>query len=165
EGIEVLHRLLGANVPEQVVVSVGDLQTRIDNWVNFVAAGDANHDRSKTSAATDLRPSSDSAYRAPTNDVEQSIAEIWQSLLGIDPVGVEDNFFALGGHSLLATQLLSRLRAVFQVELSLRHFFEGPTVARLAEVVKELLRSDENEKLASILEDVEKLTGDELDDA
>jgi acyl carrier protein len=65
--------------------------------------------------------------------VEQAIAELWQQLLGVEQVGIHDNFFTdLGGHSLLATQVISRLRNIFQVELSQQHFFETSTVAELA---------------------------------
>jgi acyl carrier protein len=65
--------------------------------------------------------------------VEQTIAEIWQDTLGVAQVGMLDNFFSdLSGSSLLATQLVSQLRNRLQVELPLRRFFEGPTVADVA---------------------------------
>jgi acyl carrier protein len=67
--------------------------------------------------------------------MESRIAKIWQELLGLDRVGVEDNFFELGGHSLLATQLFSRLRAEFDVEISVRNIFEMATVTRQAELI------------------------------
>ena len=60
---------------------------------------------------------------------------MWGELLGREQIGVYDNFFELGGHSLLATQVVSRVRDTFQVRLSLRSFFEKPTVASLAELV------------------------------
>ncbi|HEX8129281.1 MAG TPA: amino acid adenylation domain-containing protein, partial [Pyrinomonadaceae bacterium] len=83
------------------------------------------------------RPSLSSDYVAPRNDVEGTLADIWQRLLGIAQVGVHDNFFELDGHSLLATQVISRVREVFQLELPLRSIFESPTVAGLAERIDE----------------------------
>jgi acyl transferase domain-containing protein len=78
------------------------------------------------------------AYEAPTDDVEQRIAEIWQKLLGVERVGVYDSFFALGGHSMQGAQLLSMLRATFQVAIPLPTLFEVPTVAGMAERIRTL---------------------------
>ncbi|MFP2930912.1 phosphopantetheine-binding protein, partial [Pyxidicoccus sp. 3LG] len=58
---------------------------------------------------------------------------LWSALLGVERPGIHDDFFALGGHSLLAARLVSRVRAELQVGLTVRHVFDHPTVARLAE--------------------------------
>jgi len=79
-------------------------------------------------------------YIAPRTPVEEMLAGIWANVLGVDQVGVEDNFFDVGGHSLLATQLISRIRETFAVELPLRALFEQATVASLAERVEQLWR-------------------------
>jgi amino acid adenylation domain-containing protein/non-ribosomal peptide synthase protein (TIGR01720 family) len=68
----------------------------------------------------------------PRDMVEELLAGLWAELLGVERVGIHDDFFELGGHSLAATQLVSRVRAVFDVELSLQELFEHATVAGLA---------------------------------
>ena len=85
------------------------------------------------------RAASPTGSIAPRTPTEQAIADIWGALLLRDDVGVEDDFFDMGGDSLLATQVVSRLRATFEVEMPLRRFFEGATVAALAEMVEGLL--------------------------
>jgi len=67
---------------------------------------------------------------------DMRIALAWAELLGVDQLGVHDNFFDLGGHSLLATQVISRLYRAFGVQLPLRVLFESPTIAGLAEAIE-----------------------------
>jgi amino acid adenylation domain-containing protein len=78
-------------------------------------------------------------FVAPRDEVEMEIAELWQTLLERQPIGIYDNFFELGGHSLLATQFLARLRSTFQVQVSLRSFFGDPTVSGIAKAIEEVL--------------------------
>ncbi|HEY6931722.1 MAG TPA: amino acid adenylation domain-containing protein [Thermoanaerobaculia bacterium] len=68
----------------------------------------------------------------PGTPVEEVVAGIWESVLGLEGIGREDNFFDLGGHSLKATQVLSRIGQAFGIELSLRALFEAPTLTELA---------------------------------
>ncbi len=94
----------------------------------------------KALPAPDLSRAESRAYVAPRTETERRLAALCQELLGLERVGVDDNFFDLGGHSLLATQLISRVRETFQAELPLRVLFEQPTVAGLAEAVDQLPR-------------------------
>ncbi|MCY1015548.1 non-ribosomal peptide synthetase [Pyxidicoccus sp. MSG2] len=76
-----------------------------------------------------------STYVAPRTPDEERLAALWAELLRVERPGIHDDFFALGGHSLLAARLVSRVRAELQVGLTVRHVFDHPTVARLAEVL------------------------------
>jgi acyl carrier protein len=69
--------------------------------------------------------------------VEHTLAAIWAEVLGLEQVGIHDNFFALGGHSLLATRVIARMREQFQVELPVHTLFEEPTVAHLAGAIEQ----------------------------
>ena len=80
-------------------------------------------------------------YAPPRTPVEKKLTEIFSSVLGPKSVSINDNFFDLGGHSLLATQVISRIREVLQVEVSLLSLFVSPTIADLAEVIEEELKN------------------------
>jgi acyl carrier protein len=79
-----------------------------------------------------LMPLSDGPFVAPEDDVEAAVAKIYAAVLGAETVGASDNFFALGGDSLRATQILSRIRGLFGVNLSIATIFRKATVADLA---------------------------------
>jgi acyl carrier protein len=78
-------------------------------------------------------------YLAPRTPTEQKLGEIWKEVLGLERVGVHDNFLALGGQSLLATQVVARLRSVFGVELPAQTLFEASTIADLTKVVEGMM--------------------------
>lgn len=78
------------------------------------------------------------AYQAPQTELQRILAGVWQDALGVERVGLQDNFFALGGHSLLATRLRARLAEQLGIELPLRLFFEGETLERFSAKVAEL---------------------------
>jgi amino acid adenylation domain-containing protein len=78
-----------------------------------------------------------SQYLAPRDATEQMLAHIWGEILHVKDVGVQDNFFELGGHSLLATQLVSRVQALFRITLPLRQVFARPTIATLADAIRQ----------------------------
>jgi amino acid adenylation domain-containing protein/FkbM family methyltransferase len=83
-----------------------------------------------------LRPARENAE--PRNATERALAALWGELLGIESVGIHDDFFDLGGQSLLAIRAVARIRDDFQVDLPLRHLLEHPTIAELAEVIDSL---------------------------
>ncbi|WP_292768135.1 non-ribosomal peptide synthetase [Nostoc sp. NOS(2021)] len=94
-------------------------------------------DRRHLPACDRTRPDLEETFVAPRNPIEQTLAVIWGQLLALEQIGVNDNFFYLGGHSLIATQILSRVREVFQVELSFNHIFENPSIASLAQLIEQ----------------------------
>jgi len=98
-------------------------------------------DRRALPPPTQERPEIDQPYVPARTAVEASLAEIWAQVLGLEQSGIHDNFFQLGGHSLLATQLISQIRNVLRVEVSLRKLFDSPTVAALAEEIERLMRA------------------------
>jgi surfactin family lipopeptide synthetase C len=112
------------------------------------------------------RPELQNPYVAPRNDLEEALVNIWQALLGIENIGIHDNFFDLGGHSLLATQVLSRVQDTFKVNLLLRAIFESPTVAELVDV---LIATDSPrgrvQKIASLLKKVENMSAEDVTQA
>jgi acyl-coenzyme A synthetase/AMP-(fatty) acid ligase/acyl carrier protein len=71
-------------------------------------------------------------YEAPQGELETTLAQIWQTLLGVERVGRQDHFFELGGHSLLAVQLIARVKEQWQVIVPVRVLFEHPTLRELA---------------------------------
>ncbi|HEY6138560.1 MAG TPA: amino acid adenylation domain-containing protein [Thermoanaerobaculia bacterium] len=101
------------------------------------------------------------AFVAPRNDIEKGVAAIWSEVLGVEKIGVYDNFFELGGHSLIATQLISRIRAQFNVELPLRKLFEAPTVEDLASAVAEA-RVPSAGEVDELLAELEGLSEEEV---
>jgi amino acid adenylation domain-containing protein len=109
-------------------------------------------DRRALPAPDGTRPELNKPFVAPRTPTEKLLAEIWAQVLGVEPIGVQDNFFDLGGHSLLATQIMFRLRDTFQAEIPLRTLFEKPTIEELALAVEEIL-----------LEEIEGLSEDEAE--
>ncbi|HXC25700.1 MAG TPA: SDR family NAD(P)-dependent oxidoreductase, partial [Gemmatimonadaceae bacterium] len=138
EGIEALRRVLSVSVP-QVAVITRSLPELIELSQSLDATTSLPAHQVATSADAKLsqhaRPDLSQGFVEPENAHERFIANLWQELLGIDRIGIDDDFFELGGHSLIATGLLTRIQKEYQVKLPLRTIFEASTVRELAERV------------------------------
>jgi amino acid adenylation domain-containing protein len=103
-------------------------------------------------------------FVAPRTAVEEIVAELWSESLGLERLGVHDNFFEVGGHSLVATLLISRLRDAFQIDIPLSVFFNTtPTVERMSEAIEMLLieRASDGD-VEKILAELDGLSDDEV---
>jgi phthiocerol/phenolphthiocerol synthesis type-I polyketide synthase E len=125
------HAVLALAGEPQVLVSVMELETRIR--ATAVPA------EVRESTSLYARPELEVDYHPPTNEVEETLAELWQGLLGIQRVGIHDDFFGLGGHSLLATQIVARVRDQFQLDLPLQAIFEAPNIAAFAQLIEDAI--------------------------
>jgi amino acid adenylation domain-containing protein len=91
-------------------------------------------------------------YVGPRTGTEQLLAEIWREVLGVEKIGIHDNFFSLGGHSLLATRAIARINKAFQIELPLRPLFEGPTIEKLAAAVTDEIEASRGKARGPVLQ-------------
>nr|AAG02357.1 polyketide synthase [Streptomyces verticillus] len=132
EGVDVFARLLAADTGPNVIVSAQDLDELLARHAAYTtddhlaALGDL-----RIAAARD-RSAPAAPYAAPHTPAQRRIAGWYRDLLGVEHVGLDDDFFALGGDSLLALRLLSQLRDAYGVEISVARMFDEPTVAALA---------------------------------
>ena len=97
-------------------------------------------DRSVLPAPSAENAIGDDSRVGPATPVEERVVAILAELLGLEKVGVNDNFFFLGGHSLLGTQLIARARDSFGIELPLRTVFDSPTASQLSVEIERMLR-------------------------
>ncbi|MCK4764999.1 MAG: non-ribosomal peptide synthase/polyketide synthase, partial [Candidatus Aminicenantes bacterium] len=75
-------------------------------------------------------------YTAPRDQVESMVCDLWSEVLGIEKIGIDDNFFSLGGHSLTAIMLTSKMHKAFSVRVTLAQIFRSPTVRGTAAYIK-----------------------------
>ena len=109
-------------------------------------------------------PDQSQTEAVPANQIEQTIAGIWQELFGVESVGLHDNFFELGGNSLVGIQLMSRMRKVFMADIPMNSLFESPTVAGLAKVMSEIHSKEQGAgELEQLLAEIESLSAEEVE--
>lgn len=127
EGAEAFSRVLSFTGP-QLAISIKDLPLVIER--NNSLTGERileEIEKLQSLRAKHPRPNLPTPYVEPRNELETTLVTLWQDILGLEQVGIYDNFFGIGGDSLLATQLISRVSKTFKVDLPLRAVFESPT--------------------------------------
>jgi NAD(P)-dependent dehydrogenase (short-subunit alcohol dehydrogenase family)/acyl carrier protein len=134
EALDIFERALGSgDRVGHLVISTGSLAARIQLWVTgdiHDADGQDADDRERYP-----RPDLNTPYVAAAEGTETILAEIWSTVLGIEPIGVHDNFFELGGHSLIAINLTARIRKSLGVAIPITALLENATIGALAELI------------------------------
>ena len=129
EGLAAFDRLLRGPEPAPIVVAAG-----LDDRLPQVSSAPA--DVPATAPADRFpRPDLSEPYSPPLTGTQRRLAEVWSSVLGVDPIGTRDNFFDLGGNSLVALQMLTLVRKEFGITLPSVTLFEAPTVHALADIL------------------------------
>jgi acyl transferase domain-containing protein/acyl carrier protein len=149
DGLEVFRRALNSELT-QVIVSPQRLDKLVEqSQALFNPAMYLSRPQDAANTLCRQRTQEHGGSR-PTNEVQTALAEMWSSALGVEQIGIHEQFSQLGGHSLLAMQIVSKIRSSYQIRITLRDFFEAPTIAQLSSIVQ-----------ARVLADIERLTDDE----
>jgi len=161
EGKDAFSRVMTALSLPQVIISTRDMYVLLDeefeNVKKKIERRAAHREDKALVKPAHPRPALSTPYVAPENEIESAIAEIWQGVLGISQIGVNDRFTELGGNSLLAVQTVANISEAFQGELPMESFTGNSTIRTLAATVLELLVGMTNEdtldELITALED------------
>jgi amino acid adenylation domain-containing protein len=138
EGTKLFQRILYLRDVKQLVISPGDLQKRIRQWVRLEGVNrepglPGEETRESTRPLVLLgRPNLSAAYEAPRSPLEQKLTGIWQDFFGIEKIGVHDNFFELGGDSLKGMRLVNHYKKLLGEMVYVGMVFESPTIAEMA---------------------------------
>jgi acyl transferase domain-containing protein/acyl carrier protein len=155
EGVEVFRRILSFCTIPQVVVSTMPIEPVRKSDGRVEATREAGAVAPAVEQSSHERPAVSVAYAEPTNDIERTLCDIWQQVLGISGIGIHDNFFELGGHSLLAMQLTTRVQEAMGTALRLTAIFQAPTIAEMSDfVLQQLLESEGSEAAEALLGEV-----------
>jgi acyl carrier protein len=133
----------------------------ITNWNAPRVKGEAEAD---TLLISDQEHSVEEDETEPRTPLEEMLAEIWMQILGVEWVGIHDNFFKIGGHSLLATQLVAHTQDVLGIEIPLQLVFDAPTIAGFAEAISKDENNREHiERAIELLLSVMELSEEEVE--
>jgi len=142
--IEEIRQYLRQNLPEYMI----PLCIKFVKALPLTPSGKL--DRKALPKPDSIRPDLTTPYTRPVNDTEDKLVRIWEEVLDVHPIGVDDNFFDLGGHSLLATQVVSRVARHYRSEIPLQMLFQSPTVAHMANVINQHQRMKSTAQLKNL---------------
>ncbi|MDM8515211.1 SDR family NAD(P)-dependent oxidoreductase [Desulfobacterales bacterium HSG16] len=161
QGKQVFEKIFDQPDINHILVSTADLKQRMA--YKPVSFKQKAKNTTEKKSLTHKRPDTGKPYIAPRNAIERQLVDIWQKLLGIEPVGIQDDFFDLGGDSLLGTQIISRVRNRFNIDLPVKSLFAEPTISGLSELMEQLrLEQADDEALASLIDQLEKMPDEEV---
>ena len=156
EGRKVFEKILsGQYFNNQVIVSIKEIKEAIANagYINKKVNTVAEKDEQKT---LHPRPDLPNAYSLPKSEAEKRLVPVWQNLLGIEGVGIHDEFFALGGDSLLLVQLHTKIKEIFPTDLAVVDLYKYNTIALLASKLEGENQKEEKPSFKRINERVSK---------
>ncbi|MCD4692950.1 MAG: KR domain-containing protein, partial [Calditrichales bacterium] len=165
EGAKTFERVFASKGISQILISTGNLQSRINKWIKLETI---HQDEEAADGELHSRPNLPTAYVEPETELQKQVASEWQKLLGIEPIGIYDDFFDLGGNSLSGTQLISKMRETFRIELPLRSLFEDATisgVSKLIETAQKESKDSDVGKVADLLKQMENMSDEEAAEA
>ena len=159
EGVEICRRILCRPLP-RLAVSTRHLPSLIA-WAR--RPGTAEQELAATPPAAG-RAGLRQAYAPPRNQLEETLAAIWQEVLGVERPGIHDPFLDLGGHSLLAMRVTAKVQRQYGVHLPLRAVLESPTIALQAvAIVEDLARQAGGDEQAALIAELAGLSDEEAD--
>ncbi|MEW8027564.1 MAG: amino acid adenylation domain-containing protein, partial [Candidatus Thiodiazotropha sp.] len=132
---DTMRMYLAKSLPEYMIPAV------FITLDSFPISHNGKIDRNKLPDLDTGRPDLREAFVAPRTETERLLANIWEDILGIENVGIHDNFFTLGGHSLLLLQLINRVQSALEIELSLQEYFNSLTISQAATVIDSKIKS------------------------
>ncbi|MBL3648685.1 type I polyketide synthase [Bacillus sp. RHFS10] len=150
EGAELFQYVLSDIHNRHLLVSTGDLGHRIKQWISMNTESAAGE--KKKAAAVHTRPELNNPYVAPRSKTEQVICGIWQDFMGLEQVGIHDNFFDLGASSLDIVQVTNRLNKELGTNEAVVTLFTYPSVAALAQFISpdQEESEEETEEMAAV---------------
>ncbi|MCX6580364.1 MAG: SDR family NAD(P)-dependent oxidoreductase [Candidatus Aminicenantes bacterium] len=129
---EVFRRILSGEIPPHILVSATELTARMEQSRRFAELFELQLLGKGTETARHSRPDLRSAYFAPRSGIEKRMIKICEEFLGIDKLGIDDDFFELGGDSLIAISFAARIHKELNIKMDISVFFKNPTIRELA---------------------------------